>query len=140
VAADEAIIDTLIQHARTYIYTTAQPAAVAAATLTSLRIVQTETWRQAQLQANIHQFRQGALSLGLNVMSSETPIQPIVIGDDQCAFNMGKALEAQGVLVGVVRAPTVPANTARLRVTLSAAHTEADVTKLLSALETTCAH
>lgn len=140
VAADEAIIDTLIQHARTYIYTTAQPAAVAAATLTSLQIVQTETWRQTQLQANIHQFRQGALSLGLKVMPSDTPIQPILIGDDQRAFNMGKALEALGVLVGVVRAPTVPANTARLRVTLSAAHTEADVTKLLSALETTCAH
>jgi 8-amino-7-oxononanoate synthase len=140
VAADEAVIETLIQQARSYVYTTAQPAAVAAATLASLKIVKTQDWRREKLQALIKRFRAGATQLGLNIMESSTPIQPVIIGDDKQALIIGKALEAQGILVGVIRPPTVPKNSARLRITFSAEHTEEHVDKLLSALESIHAH
>ena len=140
VAADETVIETLIQQARSYVYTTAQPPAVAAATLTSLKLVEQEDWRREQLQALIRQFRRGAAQLGLDLMPSETPIQPVVIGDDKKALAAGQALEAQGILVGVIRPPTVPRNSARLRITLSASHSEKDVDQLLSALEQAGAH
>lgn len=135
VAADETVIETLIQQARSYVYTTAQPPAVAAATLASLKLVEQEDWRREHLQALITQFRQGAEQLGLDLMPSETPIQPVVIGDDKKALAIGQALEEQGILVGVIRPPTVPKNTARLRITFSAAHMEKDVEILLNALE-----
>jgi 8-amino-7-oxononanoate synthase len=140
VAADEAVIETLIQQARSYVYTTAQPAAVAAATLASLKIVKTQDWRREKLQILIKKFRAGATQLGLNIMDSSTPIQPVIIGDDKQALIIGKALEAQGILVGVIRPPTVPKNSARLRITFSAEHTEEHVDKLLSALESIHAH
>lgn len=135
VAADELVIETLIQQARSYVYTTAQPPAIAAATLVSLDLVEKEQWRRDQLQQLIQQFRQGAEQLGLELMSSETPIQPVIIGEDKKALEIGVKLEEQGILVGVIRPPTVPKNTARLRITFSAAHTEQDVDRLLSALE-----
>lgn len=140
VAADEVVIETLIQQARSYIYTTAQPPAVAAATLASLKLVERENWRREHLQDLIQQFRQGAEQLGLDLMPSTTPIQPVVIGDDKKAIAVGKQLEQKGLLVGVIRPPTVPNNTARLRVTLSAAHCAEDVEKLLATLEQACAH
>jgi 8-amino-7-oxononanoate synthase len=140
VAADETVIETLIQQARSYVYTTAQPAAVAAATLTSLKLVQNEDWRREKLQQLIQQFRQGAEQLGLELMPSATPIQPVIIGDDQAALTIGQQLEQQGILVGVIRPPTVAKGTARLRITLSAEHSEQDVNTLLSALETVSAH
>lgn len=135
VAADEIVIETLIQQARSYVYTTAQPPAVAAATLASLKLVEAEDWRREHLQTLIKQFRQGAQQLGLALMPSQTPIQPVVIGDDKKALAVGKKLEQQGILVGVIRPPTVPKNTARLRITFSAAHSDKDVEKLLNALE-----
>ncbi|MTI63225.1 8-amino-7-oxononanoate synthase [Methylophaga sp.] len=135
VAADETVIETLIQEARSYVYTTAQPPAVAAATLASLKLVEQEDWRRSHLQALIQQFRRGAEQLGLNLMPSATPIQPVVIGDDKKALAVGKNLEQAGILVGVIRPPTVPKKTARLRITFSAAHSEQDVNQLLSALE-----
>lgn len=135
VAADKDVIDTLIQHARSFVYTTAQPAAIAAATLASLTLVQAENWRREKLQTLIAQFRQGAAELGLALMESMTPIQPIVIGDDKHAMAIGQALEAKGFLLGVIRPPTVPEGSARLRVTLSANHTEQDIQQLLAALE-----
>lgn len=138
VAADEEVIETLIQQARSYVYTTAQPAAIAAATLASLKIVQQESWRREKLQTLISQFRTGANELGLNIMDSLTPIQPILIGDDQKAIKIGKALEEKCILVGVIRPPTVPEGSARLRVTFSANHSEQDVAKLLDALEVIC--
>ncbi len=140
VAADELVIETLIQQARSYVYTTAQPPAIAAATLVSLDLVESEQWRRDQLQQLIQQFRQGAEQLGLELMSSETPIQPVIIGEDKKALEIGAKLEEQGILVGVIRPPTVPKNTARLRITFSAAHTEQDVNRLLSALEQAYAH
>ncbi|KGM07272.1 8-amino-7-oxononanoate synthase [Methylophaga thiooxydans] len=140
VAADEVVIESLIQKARSYVYTTAQPPAIAAATLASLQLVENENWRREQLQDLIKQFRQGAEQLGLELMPSITPIQPIVIGDDKKALAIGKSLEDKGLLVGVIRPPTVPNKTARLRVTLSASHRAEDVEKLLAALELACAH
>lgn len=140
VAANESVIETLVQQARSYVYTTAQPPAVAAATLASLKLVQQESWRRDKLQSLIQQFRQGAQQLGLKLMDSFTPIQPVLLGDELTALEVGKQLEQQGILVGVIRPPTVPKNTARLRITLSAEHSENDVTRLLDALETSCAH
>lgn len=140
VAADETVIETLVQQARSYVYTTAQPPAVAAATLASLKLVQTEAWRREHLQALIQQFRQGAEQLGLDLIPSETPIQPVVIGDDKKALAIGEKLEQQGILVGVIRPPTVPQNTARLRITFSASHSDKDVEKLLNALEQALAY
>jgi len=138
IAADEVVIDTLIQQARTYVYTTAQPAAIAAATLASLKLVQEETWRREKLQALIKQFKVGIQDLGLNLIESSTPIQAILIGDDQQAIAIGKKLEQQGLLVGVIRSPTVPEGSARLRITFSANHTEQHVKQLLDALEIIC--
>lgn len=139
VAADEAVVETLIQQARSYVYTTAQPPAVAAATLASLKLVEREDWRRQHLQSLIQQFREGAQQLGLKLMPSQTPIQPVLIGDDKQALALGKALEESRILVGVIRPPTVPNNTARLRITFSAAHSETHVDKLLAALERHCA-
>jgi 8-amino-7-oxononanoate synthase len=140
VVADNEVIDTLIQQARTYVYTTAQPAAIAAATLASLKLVQDENWRREKLQALITQFKSGARQLGLQLMQSDTAIQPIVIGDDKKAIRIGKALEQQGILVGVIRPPTVPEGSARLRITLSANHSEQNIVQLLTALESVHAY
>ncbi|MFN3579430.1 MAG: 8-amino-7-oxononanoate synthase [Pseudomonas sp.] len=135
VAGSEDLIETLIQFARPYIYTTSQPPAVACATLKSLELLRQESWRREHLQALIAQFRKGATQLGLQLMDSPTPIQPIMVGCSQRALALSAALRRQGILVGAIRPPTVPRDTARLRVTLSAAHSEADVRQLLQALE-----
>ena len=140
IAADSVVIETLIQQARSYVYTTAQPTAIAAATLASLKLVQTESWRREKLQSLIKQFRAGAQELGLNIMPSETAIQPIVIGDDKHAIKIGKMLEEKGILVGVIRPPTVPEGSSRLRITLSANHNEQHIVELLDALEFAYAH
>ncbi len=135
VASSNDLIEYLIQTARTWIYTTAQPPAIAAATLASLKLVQSEHWRREHLQALIKQFREGATQLGLPLMPSGTPIQPILIGSSEQAVNLSQKLAENGIWVTAIRPPTVPVGTARLRVTLSAAHTAEDVDKLLSALE-----
>jgi|TARA_B100000795_G_scaffold21433_1_gene14274 8-amino-7-oxononanoate synthase len=135
VAADKDVIETLIQQSRTFVYTTAQPAAVAAASLASLVLVKTENWRREKLQTLIEQFRKGAAELGLATLNSLTPIQPIMIGDDKRAMKIGQELESRGFLLGVIRTPTVPLGSARLRVTLSTNHTEQNIKQLLEALE-----
>ena len=135
VAGSDALIETLIQKSRAYIYTTAMPPALAQATLMSLKISQSETWRREKLKQLIKQFRIGAEQLGLSLMDSQTAIQPILVGDNETALKMSQMLEEQGVLVTAIRPPTVPKNTARLRVTLCAEHEEKDVERLLSALE-----
>lgn len=138
VAADEVVIETLIQQSRTYVFTTAQPPAIAAATLASLKLVQDEKWRREKLTELINQFRKGVKALGLSLMPSFTPIQPIVIGDDKQTIEIGKLLEQKGLLVGVIRPPTVPEGSARLRITLSANHSEQHVKQLVNALEEIC--
>ncbi len=134
VAGSDTLIDTLIQFARTYTYTTALPPAVAEAARAGLRILQAEPERRALLQARIQRFRRGAQQLGLPLLASDTPIQPLQVGDSAAALRLEAALEARGILVTAIRPPTVPAGSARLRITLSAAHSEADVDRLLDAL------
>ncbi|UCG74363.1 MAG: 8-amino-7-oxononanoate synthase [Chromatiales bacterium] len=134
VAGEEALIETLIQRARNYIYTTALPPAVAAATITSLQIVIKEEWRREHLAELVTRFRAGATELGLTLMESATPIQPVVLGEAGEAVAASTALEDRGLLVGAIRPPTVPKGTSRLRVTFTATHTEEDVDRLLSGL------
>ena len=134
VAGSEELIETLIQSARSYIYTTATPPALAEATLASLAITRREHWRRERLAEWIERFRTGATRIGLNLMDSPTPIQPILAGSAEQALAWSAALEAAGLLVTAIRPPTVPEGTARLRITLSAAHTADDIDRLLAAL------
>lgn len=134
VAGSEELIETLIQFARPYIYTTSQPPAVACATLAALQLVREEGWRRELLHTLIQRFRTGATALGLDLMLSATPIQPILVGDSARALALSAALRRRGILVTAIRPPTVPAGSARLRVTLTAAHREAHVDFLLDAL------
>jgi 8-amino-7-oxononanoate synthase len=135
VAGSEELIETLIQFARPYIYTTSQPPALACATLKSLQLLRSEHWRREHLAALIKQFRAGAQAIGLELMDSFTPIQPILIGDSGRALRLSQMLRERGLMVTAIRPPTVPAGSARLRVTLSAAHSQAQVQLLLEALE-----
>lgn len=134
VAGDQDTIDFLLQHARTYIYTTATPPAVAAATRQSLKLVKQADASRSHLKKRIAQLRQGVTDLGYELMDSTTPIQPILIGENQVALDLSARLSDAGLLVTAIRPPTVPKGTARLRVTLSASHTEAHVARLLNAL------
>lgn len=135
VAGSDALIELLIQKARTYIYTTALPPAVAEATRTSLRLAHAETWRRDKLKILTERFRHGAAQIGLKLMPSPSPIQPILIGGSRKATALSEALLAAGFLISAIRPPTVPQGSARLRVTLSAAHEEAQVDRLLDALD-----
>ncbi|WP_369162194.1 8-amino-7-oxononanoate synthase [Candidatus Thiodiazotropha sp. LNASS1] len=136
VAGSEELIETLIQHARSYIYTTAPPAALAEATLVSLRLVRQENWRRERLRDLIARFRQSVRQIGLPLLDSTTPIQPILAGSSQQAVAWSRLLEKQGVLVTAIRPPTVPDGSARLRITLSANHTDRQLDRLLDALST----
>jgi 8-amino-7-oxononanoate synthase len=135
VAGSEALVETLIQKSRSYIYTTAMPAAIAAATSTSLKLLINESWRREKLQALILQFKQGTKQLGLTLMPSNSAIQPILVGDTQKAVAMSQSLLNLGILVTAIRPPTVAKGQARLRVTFSANHQENDVNRLLNVLE-----
>ncbi len=135
VAGSEALIETLIQFCRTYIYTTAMPPAIAAATRTSLQLIKQQSWRREHLQELIAHFKKGCQYLGLVLQPSDTAIQPIMVGSAKQALQLSEALAKQGIQVKAIRAPTVPAHQARLRVTLSAVHSIADVDKLLVALK-----
>jgi len=135
VAGSESLIESLIQQARSYVYTTALPPAVAEATRASLRLVQTEGWRREKLQTLVKRFRQGASELGLPLMDSFTPIQPLLLGDAKQALCVSQRLREQGFLISAIRPPTVPEGTARLRITFSACHEEEHVDRLLTALD-----
>jgi 8-amino-7-oxononanoate synthase len=134
VAADEIIVETLIQQARTYIYTTALPPAVAEAVRAALRVAQDEPWRRERLSVLVDRFRRGAQQLGLSLSASHTPIQPLILGESNAALAASQALRARGMLVPAIRPPTVPQGAARLRITLSAAHDETEVDRLLDGL------
>jgi len=140
VAGGEDLVEMLIQRARTYVYTTATPPALAEATRASLRLVRTESWRRERLRALIARFRAGAAQLGLQLMVSDTPIQPLLVGETGTAVQLSERLRAGGILVPAIRPPTVPEGTARLRITLSAAHDETQVDRLLAALEAATSH
>jgi 8-amino-7-oxononanoate synthase len=134
VAGNAALIDGLVQFARTYIYTTAMPPALAATASAAVDIARFEGWRRDRLQCLIAHFRHGAVERGIALLPSSTPIQPVCIGASAAALAASRNLEAAGFYVPAIRPPTVPANSARLRVTLSAAHAESDVEHLLNAL------
>lgn len=133
VAGSHDMIEYLIQFARPYIYTTALPSALAAAMLDNLAIVN-QGHLQCNLQRNILYFKDKALSLGLNLMPSSTAIQPLVIGDDNKAVMASEALMQRGILVTAIRPPTVAKGSARLRITLMATHSKADIDVLLASL------
>ncbi|WP_310447787.1 8-amino-7-oxononanoate synthase [Thiobacillus sp.] len=135
VAAHVSVIDWLVQKARPYIYTTASPPLLAACLLESLRQIEAGEARRARLCSHIAQLREGLVDLKLGaLMPSDTPIQPLVIGANADAVRASQALLQHGLLVPAIRTPTVPANTARLRITLSAAHSADDVAQLIEAL------
>jgi len=134
VAGSETLIETLIQQARSYIYTTAPPAALAEASRVSLRIARQESWRREHLQSLVQRFRVAAKQLGLPLLDSNTPIQPILAGSAQRALEWSRRLQEQGILASAIRPPTVPEGSARLRITLSARHTEQQFERLLEAL------
>lgn len=134
VAGSGVLIESLIQFARTYVYTTAMPPAVAEATRASLRIAAAEEWRRERLQGLIQRFRHGVQRIGLPLAESSTPIQPIVLGGTERAHRWSQALQRAGILVAAIRPPTVPEGSARLRITLSAAHSVAQVEALLNVL------
>lgn len=138
VAGSETLIEAMIQATRKYIYTTAMPPALAAASLTALRLAQQEDWRREHLQALIAAFRTGAAERGLPLMPSQTAIQPLLVGEPGNALRLSAELRERGLLVGAIRPPTVPAGTARLRITLTAAHDFGQLEQLLDTLEVLC--
>jgi 8-amino-7-oxononanoate synthase len=134
VAGDADLIGHLTETARTYIYTTALPPAQAAATLAAVKLARSEHWRRGKLDELIGRFRERAQRAGLELLDSQTPIQPVLCGDDATALALAAALEQSGYWVAAIRPPTVPEGRARLRVTLSALHGVADVDGLVEAL------
>lgn len=134
VAGDAALIEWLLQTARPYIYTTALPPAVAAATRASLQVLRREPWRQANLQTNIRHFRERAQQLGLPLLPSHSAIQPLILGAERRSLLVSQTLRARGFAVTAIRPPTVPQGTSRLRVTLSARHHLAEIDALLQAM------
>ena len=134
VAGEDALIETLIQRSRNYIFTTAMPSALAVATQKSLEIAVAEDWRRGHLATLIDRFRTGTRDLGFDLLPSTSPIQPLVVGDPARAVDLSRALKQRGLLISAIRPPTVPEGTSRLRVTLTAAHRLADVDHLLDGL------
>jgi 8-amino-7-oxononanoate synthase len=128
------VIETLVQSARTYIYTTAAPPLLAQALLASLDIIAREQWRRDLLERLVDQLKQGVAGMRWQLMPSDTAIQPLMVGGNDEALRVSTALAQRGVLVPAIRPPTVPAGSARLRISLSAAHTAGDVARLVDAL------
>jgi 8-amino-7-oxononanoate synthase len=134
VSGSRELIDYLTNFARPYIYTTAMPPAIAAATRQSLKLLEAENWRRDYLQQLIQRFRQGVIEQGWQLMNSQTAIQPILLGEESKALALSHALSARGFWVTAIRPPTVPVGQSRLRVTLTASHSEADIDCLLNTL------
>jgi 8-amino-7-oxononanoate synthase len=134
IAGSSELIELLIQKARTYIYTTALPQPVAAATRAALRLVDEESWRRERVLALTARFRTAGRQLDLPLGASDTPIQPVILGSAEAALAAQRALWEAGFWVVAIRPPTVPAGTARLRITLSAAHTDSQVDALVETL------
>ncbi len=140
IAGSEALVNHLVNEARSYIYTTAMPPALAAAARAALRRVIEDDWRREQLHTLIRYFKKGAASRGLVLMASDSPIQPMVIGGSQATLELAARLQQQGFLVVAIRPPTIPVGTARLRITLSAIHQPAQLDALLDAIAAAITH
>jgi 8-amino-7-oxononanoate synthase len=134
VAGSELLINYLKSRARTFIFTTATPPVIAAATLAALDVMQTEPWRQQTLQSHIQYLRNALQQQGWQLTDSQSAIQPIIIGKAEDALALSQQLLQQGLLVSAIRPPTVPPNSSRLRITLSAAHTTEHIDRLIAAL------
>lgn len=140
VAGSGALIDHLVNEARSYIYTTAMPPALAAAARAALRRVAGDEWRREHLRALVGHFRQAAAQRGLELMSSDSPIQPLVVGESRATLALAARLRQKGFLVVAIRPPTVPEGTSRLRITLSAAHEFSQLDDLLDAISESIAN
>jgi len=134
VAGEVDVIEMLLQRARTYIYTTATPPLLAHALLASLEIIANEEWRRTRLAQLAAQLKQGLVKLRWQLAPSDTAIQPLIVGANDGALRLSALLQERGVLVPAIRPPTVPQGTARLRISLSAAHESRDVALLVDAL------
>jgi 8-amino-7-oxononanoate synthase len=134
IAGSADLIELLMQKARTYVYTTALPQPVAAAARKSLEIMQRESWRRERVLALTARFRAAAKQLDLHLCTSDTPIQPVILGSADAAVRAQNLLLEAGFLVVAIRPPSVPNGTARLRITLSAEHTESQVDALVEVL------
>jgi 8-amino-7-oxononanoate synthase len=134
VAAERAVIDTLVNHAHSYVYTTATPPALSVALSQSLQLIAQGDALREHLQRLVAQLRDGLSDLPWQLMPSATAIQPLLIGNNQQALKLSEGLRERGIWVAAIRPPTVPQGTARLRITLSAAHSAADVAQLIGAL------
>lgn len=135
VAGSTRAIDYLLNKGRSYIFTTATPPAIACALLASLRRIEDGSALRQQLNANIARLRDGARDLPWTLPASMTAIQPLIVGDNQAALDLAQALWARGLWVPAIRPPTVPRGTARLRISVSAAHTADDIDRLVAALK-----
>ena len=133
-AGEPDVIETLVQRARTYIYTTATPPMLAHALIASIGIIAAEEWRRDLIHRLIDQLKRGTAGLRWRLMPSDTGIQPLLIGDNAEAVRVAAALALRGIQVPALRPPTVPQGTSRLRISLSAAHSEEDVAQLIDAL------
>ena len=134
VAAQPEIIETLIQHARSYIYTTAAPPLLSHTLLKSLKLIEEEEWRREKLAQLVERLKHELNPLRWRLLPSVTPIQPLVIGENDRAVEVSEALRDRGILVPAIRPPTVPQGAARLRISLSASHTMEDLARLGEAL------
>lgn len=134
VAGTDDLIEYLIQRARSWVFSTAPPPALAAAARCALEILQAEPERRARLAGLVRRFRDGAAQRGIALVASDTPIQPLIVGAESGALALSADLLRRGYWVTAIRPPTVPAGTSRLRITLSAAHADAQVDGLLDAL------
>ena len=136
VAGSADLVEWLVNKARTYVFTTAQPPLLAAAVSASLQIIAVDTWRRAHLGVLIERLKTGLADLSWPLMPSNTPIQPLLVGGNADALRLAEGLRARGILIPAIRPPTVPPGEARLRTSLSAAHSLMDVDALIDALRT----
>ena len=134
VAGEEALIEWLVQRARTYVFTTASPPLLACALMASLDLIEQEESRRNHLRALIGRLRQRLEDLPWRLRASDTPIQPLIVGDNRAALDLAEGLRSRGIWVPAIRPPTVPAGTARLRIALSATHSVQHVDELAAAL------
>ena len=134
IAGTAELIEWVVQRARTYVFTTASPPMLATALLASLDLIAAGEWRRAKLQALAERLAAGLAGLPWRLLPSRTPIQPLVVGDSGRAVALMEALLERGIWVPAIRPPTVPTDTARLRISLSAAHEPEDITRLIHAL------
>ncbi|TDR76535.1 8-amino-7-oxononanoate synthase [Paludibacterium purpuratum] len=134
VAGSTALVDWLVNRARTYIFSTAHPPILAAALLASLRLIERESWRRDKLQAHIARLQGLGNDNGIKFIASRTPIQPLIIGSNELTLSMSNRLRQAGIWVPAIRPPTVPTGSARLRISLSAAHEAHEVTQLVEGI------